>query len=504
MMRTTARLLLIALTVVGLLLVLDAGPRAPIAAHATQPDVYSVTASSAAMDTRFYVSGSSLDPAPVLNTAVPLASLTAANGPYTQAHAAYVEPPGVSQAATNLNNVPVPYASQADALCSACTKPVVRDADGQVTQEFDGSRVSTGAGRAHAEADQYVAVAQASNGQQSVGPADQATNLYDALIADLYGHAGGLPPAPCTSAPASGLVPGNQVCAATLPEYGVLAQAGASFARTTVTTDAGGTVVDTTANLQNVQLLDGVVDIASIVTGVHSSGDGTAKHTAIQVATTIQGVCIAGDCSHSITADGICHDVAQACTEDPINDALRNAGFNVCRLNTASGQSGTTATGEAEGVVVEWHAKSDGGSNYAPDPTYYKTYGTACESASPTPHAGFYGLSEYAVLGESTAQESTDLAPACTACTAVTGTGPTVIPGQPPVPPIPGSSTTTITNNVAVPGPPTTRLVAGPAGATGIVGLKDRRGLLLAVFGLLELIMLSNLTAMAMARRASS
>ena len=500
MMRSTARLLLIALTVVGLLLVLNTGPRAPIAAHATQPDLYSVNAMSAAMDTRNYQSGNSLDPAPVINTALPIASMTADNSPATEAHAAFVEPPGVAQAATGLENVPVPYPTQADALCSACTRPIIRDADGQVAEDFNGGRISTGGGRAHVEADQYAGVAQASNARSSVSPLDQAITLYNALITDLYNNAGGLPGAPCAPVPAPGVVSGNQVCTGALPDVSVLAEAGASYARTTVATDGNGTVVDTTANLQDAQLLDGLVTIGSIVTDVHSSGDGTPAHTSVRATTTVTGVCAAGDCTVSLTADGICHMVNQVCAEDPINDQLRSEGFNICRLNTGSTQSGTTSTGSAAGVVVEWHAKQDG-SNYAPDPTYYKTYGTACEPAPPAVHAGFYGLSSYTILGESSAQEHTDLAPTCTACSTGTGTGATVIPGEPPVPPIPGSSTTTITNNVAVPGPGSTRLVAGPAGATAIAGLKDRRGLLLAVFGLLELIMLSNLTAMAMARR---
>jgi len=271
-----------------------------------------------------------------------------------------------------------------------------------------------------------------------------------------------------------------------------------------VITSGSGTVVDTTANLQDVSLLDGLVTIGSIVTAVHSSGDGSPAHTAIQANTTIQQVCILGDCKdYSITAAGICQTAGSVCAEDPINDQIRSQGFNICRLNTGSTQTGTTSTGSAEGIVVEWHAKATGGS-YAVDPDYYKTYGGACEPAPASPHNGFYGISSYAVLGESSAQEHTDVFPACLACSTGTGTGPLIVPGTEGQPPIPGSSSTTITNNVAIPGairPGQTVLVGTPA---ALEGLKDRRGLLLAVFGLLELIMLSNLTAMAMARRAAS
>jgi len=509
MIRTTARLMLVALSVVGLLLVLNTGPRAPITAHATQPDTYTVSAASAAIDTRNYDSGNPLDPAPAANTAIPLTSITADQSPSTNAHAAYVEPPGVAEAATQLNNVPVPYPTQANALCVGCAAPVVHDADGQMSQDIDGGRVAVSAGRAHAEADQYVALAQASNGRQSVGPLDQATQFYDAIISDIYNSAAlnghPLPPMPCAPAPTElpGITSSGQACTATLPEVGVLAQASASLSRTTVTTNATGTAVDTTADLQDVSLLDGLISIGSIVTAVHSSGDGTEAHTAIQANTTIQQVCILGDCKdYSITANGICQNAGAVCNEDPINDMLRTEGFNVCRLNTGSTHSGTTSTGSAEGIVVEWHAKSDGGSNYTVDPDYYKTFGGACEPAAANPHAGFYGLSSYAILGESSAQEQTETFPACLSCNS-TGTAVTV-PGTDAVPPVPGSSSTTITNNVAIPGQirPGQQVLVGSGAA--LEGLKDRRGLLLAVFGLLELIMLSNLTAMAMARRAAS
>jgi hypothetical protein len=517
MMRMTARLVLIAVTVVGLLLVMNTGPRSTIHAHATQPDLYSVTASSSAMDTRNYDSGNPLDPAPAGNTAIPLASVTAANGPMTAAHAAFVEPPGAAEAATQLNNVPVPYPTQADALCAACAKPVVRDADGQVAQDFDGGRVTAGAGRAHAEADKLAGLAQASNGRQSVGPLDQATNFYDALIYDLYNaviYKPGSPPPPFPvpsppCVPSQGLplpgATGGQVCTATLPEVGVLAEAGASYARTTVTTDdTNGTVADTTANLHDVNLLDGLVSIGSIVTTVHSSSDGTVARTSVKADNTIQRVCVGGNCSFSITAQGICQAV-QVCADDPVNDALRSEGFNICRLGTGSTQDGTTVTASAAGVVVEWHAKAVSG-NYAPDPDYYKNFGGACAPSASTPHQGFYGISSYVILGESSGQEHTDLFPTCSVCTTVVPNLPVIEPGIPAVPPVPGSSTTTITNTVpgaaTTTGPGGTKILVGTA-PTGIAGLKDRRGLLLAVFGFLELILLSNLTAMALARRTS-
>ena len=517
MMRMTARLILIAVTVVGLLLVMNTGPRHTIQAHATQPDLYSVSASSAAMDTRNYDSGNPLDPAPAGNTAIPLASVTAANGPMTAAHAAFVEPPGAAQAATQLNNVPIPYPTQVDALCAACAKPVVRDADGQVAQDLDGGRVSTGAGRAHAAADKLAGLAQASNGRQSVGPLDQATNFYDALVYDLYNAVinkpgNPPPPAPVPSPPCvpSGGLPlpgatGGQVCTSTLPEVGVLAEAGASYARTAVTTsDVDGTVVDTTANLQDVDLLDGLVSIGSIVTTVHSSSDGTAARTMVKADNTIQRVCVGGDCSFSITAQGICQQV-QVCAEDPVNDALRSEGFNICRLGTGSTQDGTTVTASAAGVVLEWHAKATGGS-YSPDPTYYADFGGACAPSASAPRTGFYGISSYVILGESSGQEHTDLFPTCTVCTTVVQSLQNFEPGIPPIPPAPGNSTTTITNTIpgtATSGTGGTTQTVVRTAPTAIAGLKDRRGLLLAVFGFLELILLSNLTAMALARRAT-
>jgi hypothetical protein len=516
MMRTTARLMLVAITVVGLLLVLNTGPRKTIQAQATQPDLYSVTASSAAIDTRSIQSGSPVDPAPVANTAMPLASVSADNSPTTNVHAAYVEPPGSAEAATGLDNVPVPYVTKVDALCVACAKPVVHDADGQLSQDIDGGRVSLSDGRAHAAADQYDGIAQASNGRQSVGPLDQVTQLYDALVYDAYKQLNSPPPspipqgpppppAPCVAAPAIGPAMGGTVCTSTLPEVGVLAEAGASYARTEVSTSAQGTITDTTANLQDVQLLDGLISIGTLATTVHAAGDGTAARTTIAADTDIEKVCVAGDCSYSITAQGICKQGAAVCSEDPVNDMLRTEGFNLCRLGTGSSQSGTAVTGSAAGVLLEWHAMAVKGS-YAVDPDYYKTYSGPCDTAAASPHQGFYGISSYVILGESAAQEQTNLFPVCLTCSTLIPTTGLTIPGQPEVPPVPGSSSTTITNTVAVPGASTPGglRTVGVAEPGGVAGLKDRRGLLLAVFGLLELIMLCNLTAMALSRRSAS
>jgi len=204
-MRVGARWVLVLLAVGAMVLVLGRGPSSTISARATQPDVYQVTAASAALDTDGYQTGSPVDPAPAVNTAVPMTSINADNTPSTNVHSAYVEPPVTAQAATQLNNVPVPYATQANALCVNCQSAVDVNADGNFTQGVDGQRLSTGGGKAHSLANQLTAVADASNGKTTIASPDQLTDFYDGVVSDLFGqfaaHSG--PPAPsCQAAPA--------------------------------------------------------------------------------------------------------------------------------------------------------------------------------------------------------------------------------------------------------------------------------------------------------------
>lgn len=540
-MRAGARWLLVLFAVGGMLFVLGHGPSSSIVARATQPDVYQVTAASAAIDTDGYQTGSPVDPAPAVNTAIPLTSIAADNQPSTNVHAAYVEPPTTAQAATQLNNVPVPYATQANALCSNCQSPVDVTADGNFAQGVDGERISTGAGRAHAVANPLAATADASNGTTTIGSPDQLTTLYDAVIGDFYTQfntphppPSPLPnnpppsqlaaPPPCQSAPAApsplGTVAGTPppVCPGSVQPQSIVAQTGASESHTKVTTDSTGTSVDTFADLHNTQLLDGLVNVASIRTEVSGVGDGTAGGTKATATNTIGEVCVAGQCGLQITADGVCKQAAQICTNDPINNGLRSFGFNICRLNSSTGISGTTATGDAQGILLEWHLlvnPKDGST--APDQHYYDHYKGACDSGFSIPHTN-NGTSFYLKIGRSEAQLSTKTFPSLASSGSPGGTSGTNA-STPVTVSAPGSNsstntntTTTIVSPVAASGGAgggasikTVRTpYAVPAGVPVLVGDKDRKALSLVVFGLLELVLLSNLTAMALSRRASS
>lgn len=510
MIRTTARLCAVGLAAMTGLLLFHGGPRSEIPSAAAAPDVYNVSAMSSVVDTRSYQTGSPVDPAPAVNTAIPLASISADNGPKAEAHAAFVEPPATAQAATGLQNIPVPYPTQVEALCAACSAPVVRDAEGQVDQSIDGARVRTGGGHAHAEADTTSSLADGSNGFTSVGPLDQVSDLYNALVYDLYSQVidkpgSTPPPAPLNSPPPCqpGPAPVGPVCPSTLPLVNTLVQTGVTEAHTTMSTTSAGTVVDTVATARDLQLVDGLITVASVVTEVRTTGDGTDKGTTISARNDISGVCVGGDCSYSITADGICKQVGGLCANDPVNQGLRSQGINVCRLGTSTSHSGTNAVGTAAGIIVEFHARTVNGSS-SPDPTYYANYGGACEPLPPTPHADFDGISSYAVVGESSAQATTASFPACDVCG---GSGLVPLPasgngGSGAT--LGGTTTTSFGSGGTAQGGalPRTRVAATTAGV-GIAGLRERRGLLLAVFGLLELVMLTNLTATALARRAA-
>ena len=537
-LRTTARWAIVALTVGFMVFALQRGPSTPVVARAQQPDVYQVTAMSAAADTRHYQTGSPVDPAPAINTAVPLTSIVADNGPKTDAHAAFAEPPQTAQAATGLQNVPVPYPTQVEALCANCAAPVVNTAEGDTDQTLDGSRVQTGGGSAHAQAAPLAATADAANGRQTIGPDDQVKNLYDAAISDVYSQVinkpapsaspqpPGVPPPfnqppPCQPAPGPlpSLAPSaSQICPATLPLTGVLARTSTSDSTTTVLTSDAGTVVDSAASLGGTQILDGLVTIGAIRTEVKASGDGVDAHSTISATTDVTDVCVGTVCNLSLTAAGICSqaDAASvpACVDDPTNQQLRGHGINVCRLGTAtSGEKTSTVTGTASGVLVEFHAQGTASNGYAPDPTYFDGEKGLCLAGSPTPRPGYSGINSYTVLGESSAQLFTRSFPTCASCGSptealpvsidTTGTNGLIIPG------VPGSTVTTITNGAAgsasAPRP-------NPAGAartafgtpqisTTAAPLSDRRPLELAAFGLLEVVLLGNLTMMAAMRR---
>ena len=525
-LRRSARYLLVAIAGGALVATIGTGPRSPVAVRAVQPDVYQATAASASIDTRSYQTGSPVDPAPAINTATPFASLTADNSPRTEAHAAYAEPPALAQAATGLNNVPVPYASQAEALCANCATPVIQNADGNGDVVLNGSRTEAGAGVAHAEAAPLVATSHASDGRLRIGADDQLKNLYDAAIGDIYAQlnkpapspAPPSPPPPLNSPPpcATLTAPGApsplSVCPAALPLVQTAVQTGASDALTTITTSDQGTVLDTVSSIAGTQLLDGLITIGTIRTEVRATGDGSDAHSKVTALNDIQRVCVLNDCSFSITAGGICKagDSLQACANDPFNQQLRQEGINVCRLGTASAGEGTPlVTGTAAGVLVEFHALADSKNNITPDPGYYKGFQGDCAAGAPVPRSDFAGgVSSYNIIGESSAQLFTRVFPTCSACSATTtdvgAAGSTdtslVISGAPAIPGV-----TTVTSPGGAPASVVKKPAQnGAANAGAIVQLSpghDRRPLLLAAFAAFELVLLLNLTAIARSRR---
>src|SRR5207302_1329593 len=98
-----------------------------------------------------------------------------------------LEPPTSVQAVSNVNGVAFPSLTQAEALCANCSTPVVQDADGNMDQHINGTRITLAGGRAHAAATKLTATGDASNGVQSVGALDplssiSATRLLNGLI----------------------------------------------------------------------------------------------------------------------------------------------------------------------------------------------------------------------------------------------------------------------------------------------------------------------------------
>ncbi|HEX3604770.1 MAG TPA: hypothetical protein VH134_02520 [Candidatus Dormibacteraeota bacterium] len=499
----------------------------PFGVHGTQqasavaPDVYQVTAGSSVVDTDAFQTGV-ISPSPFFKTAFPLTSVTSNNEPLSEAHAAFLEPPTVAQAASNLNNIAIPYPTQAEALCANCSTPLSQDADGNVDQHINGTRITLGAGHAHAESTKLTALGEASNGVQTVGALDQLTGLYTQAVSSFYAnvvnHPGSTPPPKpisekpgCQQAPQSALTPDKQVCPAAPPAVSVVAQTGGSSSHSQVITDDNGTIVDTLSNLTATRLFNGLIYISSIATEVRAAGDGTAKGSTVSATNAIQGVCVNNDCNFSITAAGICKTGAVDCGNDPVNMGLRQQGFNLCKLSAQTARAGNSVVGDASGLLLEWHVKNDGKGNQAPDPEYYKSFGnSACENGIATPHEEFAGTSFYLKLGRSEAQLTTRSFPTfggsfpsndnstAGAGTTATGTGTTGSTGT--------GGSSTLGGGTPVLGPTTGGAHPPvPLGSVSAVasldGVKDRRPLLLSVFGLLEVILLCNLTAMALARR---
>jgi hypothetical protein len=523
-MRHGARLALVVAVVAIMVAVLaiPLGTRGGGHASAAVPDVYQVVAGSSVVDTDFFQTGSPVDPSPIGNTAFPLTSVTADNQPTAEAHAAFLEPPASVQAGANLNHIQVPYPTQAEALCANCSAPVTQSADGNMDQHINGTRITLGAGHAHAHASKVGATGDASNGVQTVGALDQLNSLYTgaltALYSDVINKPGqSPPPAPlnsppaCQQAPQSVLTPEKQLCPAAPTPVSLVAETGGSSSHSSVLTDDGGTVVDTLSSLTATRLLNGLISIAAINTEVKATGDGTAAGTRVDAGNSVQGVCVNGDCQYSITASGICKAGASVCSNDPVNQALRMQGFNLCRLNNSTARNGTRAVGDAQGILLEWHVLTTKDGKNTPDPEYYKAYGDSpCETGLSNPHAGFTGTSFYVKLGRSEAQLFTNSFPA----PALGGDGTLLAPvtGTTGSAPAGGGASVSgaggLTGFGASAGTGAggggTRQVA-PLGTAGVSaslqGVKDRRPLLLSVFGLLEIILLCNLTAMALSRR---
>lgn len=518
-MRHSARWALIAVAVVMMVLVLAVplGARGGGRASAAAPDVYQVVAGSSVVDTDLFQTGSPPDPSPLGNTAFPLTSVTADNQPQAEAHAAFLEPPASAQAVANLNHVQLPYPTQAEALCANCSAPVTQSADGNLDQHVNGARITLGAGHAHATASKLGATGDASNGVQTVGALDQLAGLYSgaitALYSDVINHPGQTPPpAPlnsppaCQRAPRTVLSPDSQVCPAAPPPVMLVAETGGSSSHSSVLTDDAGTVVDTLSSLSATRLLNGLISIASIGTEVRASGDGTPAGSRVDATNTVQGVCVNGDCQYSITATGICKAGTTLCANDPVNQALRSQGFNICRLSSSTARAGTRVVGDAQGILLEWHVLTTRDGRNVPDPDYYRSFGdSACEPGLSTPHTGFTGNSLYVKLGRSEAQLFSNTFPAFGGGLAglpapLSGGGVTV----------PASGGTSVSSGgltgfggSAGGGSGTRRLRPLGTAEVGasLDGVKDRRPLLLSVFGLLEVILLCNLTAMALSRR---
>jgi hypothetical protein len=512
-------LVIAAVALMVLVLVLPFGVRGTERAGAAAPDVYQVTGGSSVVDTDTFQTGSPVDPSPLANTGFPVTSVGADNQPRSTAHAAFLEPPASLQAAGSLEQIQLPYPTQADALCANCSTPVAHDADGNLDQHLNGTRIALDAGQAHAEATRLGATGDASNGVQTVGALDQLTALYTGAVASLYANVIakpgqtplpsplGSPPA-CQQVPSSLLTPDQQLCPASPPEVAVVAETGGSRSRSSVVTGDAGTVVDTLSSLSGTRLLNGLVTIATVGTEVRASGDGTPAGTKVTATNDVQGVCVNGDCQYTITAAGICRiGAASLCANDPVNQALRQEGFNLCRLGSSTGHAGTRVVGDAQGILLEWHVLTTSDGRNVPDPDYYRSFGESpCEASLSAPHAGFTGISFYLKLGRSEAQLYSASFPATGGVAAA-------------LPPVPSGTLAPPGATLGAPAGGGGLTGFGGAGASGgrgaerrrplgsavdvasLQGVKDRRPLLLSVFGLLEAILLCNLTAMALSRR---
>jgi hypothetical protein len=342
--------------------------------------------------------------------------------------------------------------------------------------------------------------------------------LFDAALDDVWPSLQPGTRPPCRSGvPAPSMLSTfSTVCSDDLPLHSVLVATAAAEATTQVNTDTTGTQIQSTSQVDGVQLLDGVISIGSIRTQAVAQGDGSPGGTRSSLVDEVRSVCVGSDCtSYTLTAGGICVQAQTACSNNPVNKALRSQGFNVCLLGQAQSKAGTSTAATASGVLVEFHAKSvpappnpgpgvpGTGSTFIPDPDYYSSFGDApCEAAAPAPHVGWSGISMYVILGESSVQLHTDVFPSSTIPITADTTPPAFDAGGG------GSSTTTVTTIVnnpngggVYPGKAQSAPAKAPSLALVFGKVNDRRPLMLAVFGLLELILLSNLTAMARARR---
>jgi hypothetical protein len=237
-------------------------------------------------------------------------------------------------------------------------------------------------------------------------------------------------------------------------------------------------------------------------------GDGTPQGTRVIATNDLQGVCVNLDCGYSITTAGICKSGSLLCGNDPVNQALRQEGFNLCRLSHATAKDGTRVVGDAQGILLEWHVITRRDGSQAPDPDYYKSFGdSACEPGLSNPHPGYTGTSFYLKIGRSEAQLLTNTFPAVRG-----GSG---TPEVPATGDTGGASTHSPDGGSSYGGGATSGLASGggeggaqqavplgtPTDVARISAVGDRRPLMLSVFGLLEVILLCNLTAMALSRR---
>ncbi len=525
-MRQGARLALVAVVTVIMVfaLALPTGLRGTERAGAVAPDVYQVTAGSSVIDTDSFQTGV-ISPSPFFNTAFPLTSVTSNNQPLAEAHAAFLEPPQSAQAASNLNNVAIPYPTQAEALCANCDTPLSEDADGNIDQHINGTRITLGAGHAHAQSNKLTAFGDASNGVQTIGSLDQLTTLYTEAVASFYAnvvnHPGSTPPpkplnAPpgCADAPQSALTPNKQVCPAAPPTVSVVAQTGGSSSHSQVVTDDNGTAVDTLSNVSATKLFNGLIYIASIATEVKALGDGTSAGTRVDATNAIQGVCVNNDCHYSITTQGICKSGSSACENDGVQPGAAHAGLQPLQAQRPDREGGQLGRRRLLGAAPRVARQERRPGQQGPRPRLLQELRQQRlrerhrhsarqlrrhlllpedrAQRGPAHHQEVPGLRRRLQPNGGSPPSSTGSGTAATGGSALTGTGGayTLGGGTPNFGGLPSTGG-------ARPQVP----LGTERGGASLEGVKDRRPLLLSVFGLLEVVLLCNLTAMTLARR---